>query len=276
MRFQFTNPEYLWLLAPAVAWVLWLAWKTDVQIGAWRRWLACLLRLLVVLLLVLGMAGFQWLEPREGMNVMFLLDRSDSIPFAQQEAARKYVNQAARDRKKQDRTGLLVFGADAALENTPDEKLDLNNTKILAVVGSERTDIAGAIRLGTAAFPEHGQKRMVLASDGNENLGDALAAVMAARPLGVTVDVLPLGIERGNDVSLQKFSLPARAKNGQPFESRIFINADTARSATLRLYRNEQYLGEQTVTLDAEKSFYPAANPGPGWILQLQRRGGGG
>ena len=35
-------------------------------------------------------------------------------------------------------------------------------------------DIAGALRLGTAAFPEDGQKRLVLLSDGNENSGEAL------------------------------------------------------------------------------------------------------
>ena len=58
--------------------------------------------------------------------------------------------------------------------------------KIQAVVGTERTDLAAAIRLGTAAFPETGQKRLVLLTDGNENLGDAMAAVLAAKPLGVT------------------------------------------------------------------------------------------
>ncbi len=65
--------------------------------------------------------------------------------------------------------------------------------QIQAVVGTERTDIASAIRLGTAAFPETGQKRLVLMSDGNENVGDAMSALAAARPLGVTLDVVPWG-----------------------------------------------------------------------------------
>jgi len=29
-------------------------------------------------------------------------------------------------------------------------------------------------------------------SDGNENVGDAMSAVLAAKPLGVTVDVVPM------------------------------------------------------------------------------------
>ena len=67
--------------------------------------------------------------------------------------------------------------------------------------------MAGAIRLGTAAFPETGQKRLVLLSDGNENVGDAMAALAAARPLGVSLDVVPLGVSRGNDVSVKKLSV---------------------------------------------------------------------
>ena len=49
--------------------------------------------------LILGIAGLQWKRPLEGVNVFFLLDRSESIPSAQQEAAVKYVTRAARLRR---------------------------------------------------------------------------------------------------------------------------------------------------------------------------------
>src|SRR4051812_9009841 len=196
MNFQFTHPYYLLLLPVALAWVLWLSWKTDVQVSKWRRWTALSLRGVIVLALVLALAGLQWLRPLEGMNVFFLLDRSDSIPSAQQEMARGYVNQSTAKKKLVDKGGVIVFGTEANIETTANSAVDVE--KIQAVVGTERTDVAGAIRLGTAAFPENGQKRLVLMSDGNENIGDAMAAVLAARPLGVTVDVVPMGVARGN------------------------------------------------------------------------------
>ncbi|HZQ48497.1 MAG TPA: hypothetical protein VFC07_15885, partial [Verrucomicrobiae bacterium] len=74
MNFQFTHPYYLWLLPVALGWVLWLAWKSDVQISRWRRWFAFSLRTLIVIAVVLALAGLQWLRPLEGMNVFFLLD----------------------------------------------------------------------------------------------------------------------------------------------------------------------------------------------------------
>src|SRR6266478_574504 len=146
MNFQFTHPLYLWLLPAALGWTIWLAWKSDVQISRWRRWLAFSLRTLVVTAVVLALAGLQWLRTLEGMNVFFLLDRSDSIPSPQQEGARKYVLDAAGSKKKEDKAGVLVFGTQAALETSaPHEKILLQ--KITAVVGTERTDIAAAIRL---------------------------------------------------------------------------------------------------------------------------------
>jgi Ca-activated chloride channel homolog len=259
MNFQFANPFYLLLLIPAVAWMIWLAWKSDVQISAWRRWTAFVLRLVILFALILAIAGLQWKKPLEGMNVFFLLDRSDSVPSSQQEGAREMVNKFSARKEKTDKAGVLVFGTDAGIESTPNAAINLQ--KIQAIVGTERTDIAGAIRLGTAAFPETGQKRLVLFSDGNENIGDAQSALLAAKSLGVTVDVIPLGVARANDVAVQKLGLPNNVKKGQAFEVKIFAQSDQAQNAIVRLYRNEQFLGEQKVeTRCGKKSFHISAD----------------
>jgi hypothetical protein len=254
MNLQFTHPLYLLLLPVALAVVVWLAWKSDVQISPWRRGVALGLRICILCALVLALAGFRWLHPQQGMNVFFALDRSDSVPSGQQETARQYVNSQAAAKERTDAAGMLVFGSEAALEFNANPTVDLK--KIQAVVGTDRTDLAAAIRLGTAAFPERGQRRLVLMTDGNENMGDALAAVEAARPLGVTVDVVPLGVVRSNDVAVQKLGMPARVKQGQTFEARIFIHSDHPQSAAIRLYRNEAFLGEKKVELAAGKNLF--------------------
>ena len=265
MRFQFTHPYYLLLLAPSLAWVIWFAWKTDVQLSPWRRWTALGIRMVVLTALVLAIAGLQWLRPVEGMNVFFALDRSDSVPSPQQEAARDYVNRISKEKKKGDKAGVIVFGAEASIESSPNAAVDLQ--KIQAVVGTERTDLAAAIRLATAAFPEAGQKRLVVMSDGNENVGDAMSAVLAAKPLNVSVDVVPMGVARANDVSVQKLQVPPKLKEGQVFDVKIFVQADQATPATVRLFRDDQYLGEQKVDLSAGKNLFtfPQTLPKPGF-----------
>ena len=34
MNFQFTHPFWLLVLLPALAWVIWLGWKSDAQLGS--------------------------------------------------------------------------------------------------------------------------------------------------------------------------------------------------------------------------------------------------
>ena len=254
MSFQFTHPGWLLLLVPVILWTLGLAWKSDASLVPWRRHASTGLRLLGVLLLVFGIAGIQWKKPQEGMNAFFLLDRSDSIPSSQQEQARDWANRWSKAKRPQDKAGFLVFGSEAALETTATSVAEAE--KIQAVVGGERTDLAGAIRLGTAAFPESGQKRLVLFSDGNENVGDSMAALLAAKPLGVSLDVVPLGVTRGDDVAVQKLGLPANVKKGQTFDAKIFATSDRPRDARVRLYRNDQMLGEQKVHLDSGKNLF--------------------
>jgi hypothetical protein len=264
---QFTHPYFLLLLPVTLGWVVWLAWKSDVQISRWRRWLAFWLRAIIVTALVLALAGLQWLLPTQGMNVFYLLDRSDSIPSPQQDAARAYVTKTAENKKSVDKAGIIVFGSEANIETTANSTVE--DSKVFAVVGTERTDIAGAIQLGTAAFPETGQKRLVLMSDGNENIGDAMTALLAARDLGVTMDVVPLGVDRGNDVSVQKFTIPSKLKQGQVFEGKITIQSDQAGKAVMYIERDDKLLAQQEVELSPGKNLFDSTNTTCGW----RRRG---
>src|SRR5262249_39555114 len=68
--------------------------------------------------------------------------------------------------------------------------------------------------------------------------------------------VFPLGALRANDVCVQKVQVPPRLKKGQAFEVKIFVQADQPQTATVRLYRNEQFLGEQKVELSAGKNLF--------------------
>jgi uncharacterized membrane protein len=232
----------------------WLGVRSDAMLGGWRRRLSTALRLLLVSGVVLALAGFRWRHPVEGMNTFFLLDRSDSLPASTQESARDQANRWATKAKPADKAGFLVFGSEAALES--EATAGGASEKIQAVVPGERTDIASAIRLATAAFPESGQKRLVLLSDGHENLGDARQALAQARRQGATLDVLPLGGSRGSDLSVRKIVLPATVKRGSPFEARVHITSDAPRRAKVRLLRNDRLLGEQEVSLEAGRNLF--------------------
>lgn len=254
MNFQFSHPHWLWLLLPAWGWIVWLTRTSDVQLSPIRRWLACAVRLLVVTALLLALAGIQWQRPIEGMNVFFAVDRSDSIPSTQQTQAVQWLNRIAKDKPQTDRAGVVIFGTEAAIETTPGVTFDL--PEIQGVVPTERTDVGGAIRLATAAFPETGQRRIVLLSDGNENLDDAFTAAVSAKASGVSIDVVPMWAARDNEVSVQRVELPSTLAKGQAFEVKVFAQAARATKAKVQLYRDEHFLGESVVQLEAGKNLF--------------------
>lgn len=254
MPFHFTHPWWLPALAGALAWVIWLGWKSDSSLVGWRRPVSLGLRILVTLALGLALAGLRYRLPTEGVNVFYVLDRSDSVPAEQQEMAREWVNRSAARKKTTDQGGVIVFGADAAIESMPNPVVDL--PRVQAVVSGVGSDLAGALRLATAAFPEGGQRRVVVLTDGNTTAGDPLQAALAAKALGVSVDVVPLGASRGNDASIQKVTVPTQLKKGQTFDVKIFVFSDRATRGRLTLFRNEQLLGTQEVELEAGKNLF--------------------
>lgn len=254
MSFQFTHPWFLVCALVALPWIAYWAHHSDVQIGPWRRGSALLLRFLITTCIILAVAGLQWLRPLEGMNLIYLLDRSESIPPTQKEEALQYVQKTLNLKESVDQAGVVVFGSEAALELPVLKRNEL--PAVQSVIDGSRTDIGSAIRLATAAFPQNGQKRIVLLSDGNENLGESLPALRGAVPLGVTIDIYPMGAQRGQDVSVQRIGVPSLVKSGSSFDAKVFATADQPEEATLRLFINDQLIGEEDVQLKPGKNLF--------------------
>ncbi|MGB9624567.1 MAG: hypothetical protein ACPMAQ_06850, partial [Phycisphaerae bacterium] len=56
----------------------------------------------------------------------------------------------------------------------------------------DRTDVGRAVRTALASFPEGYGRRIVLATDMNQNAGDILAEARAAAANDAVIDILPL------------------------------------------------------------------------------------
>ena len=85
-----------------------------------------------------------------------------------------------------------------------------------STVDGNYTDIAAAIKLALASFPEGSGKRIVLLSDGNENMGNAEEQARLAKQNGVQIDVVPLGAgqRNENEVLVERVEAPPVAEKG--------------------------------------------------------------
>lgn len=270
LEFGFDRPEFLWLLLLLpVFW--WLSFRTLASLGNARRLTAILLRTLVVLMFVFAMAEMQFQQVSDKVTVIYLLDQSESIPSPKRELMREYVVQevqAHRDAQREDRAGVIVFGREAAIEVPPFDD-DVPDTGAFETFLQRRdaTNLESAMKLAQASFPEDTAKRIVIVTDGNENLGDASSVAPSLAANGIGIDVVPVKLTTRAEVAVEKVTIPPDIRRGTPFEVRTVLNnfvepgegADQSKvPGRLRLTRTfggrEELIGEQEVELPPGKT----------------------
>lgn len=248
---QLTQPWALALLVLLVP-VIWLSRHSLSGLGRQRAKLALALRLLVVLSLVLAVAGLQLVRRVKGVAVVYVLDRSESIPEEDQQQALGFIRQAAETMRPDDTGGVVVAARTALLEKVPQPALELN--AIDSHPDPSFTDLSSGLRLAIASLPPDAQRRVVLLSDGNENLGDALGEARLSQAAGVRVDVVPLRRSRRGEVAVERLLTPGEARYGDTIEPRVVLQSDTKTQAKLRLLEDNQLVAETSAKLTPGKN----------------------
>lgn len=261
-RLTFESPAYLALLA-VLPLLWWFSFRRLAVLGPLRRWAALGLRSLVLTLLVFAVAGAQMVRISDRLTVIYLLDQSLSIPADRRRAMIELVNAAIEQhRQGEDRAGVIVFGREAAIEIPPFHDTVPMSTVIESLLDPEFTNLAGAMRLAQASFPEDAAKRIVILSDGNQNLGDARELAQAMAASGIGIDVVPVRYEHQGEVVVERVVLPGNVRRSQPFDLKVVANnirqatADDPGIVRGRLTVRKR-LGDQSVVVSEDRVELP-------------------
>jgi len=250
-------PRFAWpfmlLLLLLIPWAIYLG-KRIRSLSRGRKWLAVTLRCLILLCVVGALAGAEIVRTSDRLAVFFLLDHSNSISSARRDVSAQWVrNMCETYMQQNDEAGVVVFGGDASIELSVAPRLGLDT--IRSYVDGEQTDLAGAVRLAMAAFPQGYMRRIVAITDGNETQGSALEEVKAARADGIGIDVLPIAIGEAQEVRVREVSAPSQTNADKPFQIRAVVNAKQACAGKLTVYRKaggqRRMLPPQDVQLQA-------------------------
>ncbi|MCC7490997.1 MAG: VWA domain-containing protein [Fimbriimonadaceae bacterium] len=248
----------LLLVLPTVA----LARRSLAGLSPSRARLALTLRLLLLLCLSGALAGLQVVRRAAGSSVVWVVDRSDSIPPADRTATLQFVAAAQRTMRADDTAGTVVVGRTALVERLPEPRprevaagagAD-GLPSIASAVEPQFTDLAAGLRLAVATVRPDARRRVVLLSDGNENLGDALSEAAAARAAGVAVDVWPLLRRQRAEVVAERLVVPTDVRSGDLVEPRVVLQADVATAARVTLLRDNQIVAALDTRLTPGKN----------------------
>lgn len=232
---SFAHPAYL-LLAAVLIPLIWLAsFRSLAGLGPWQRLIALTLRSLLVLLFAVALAEIQWVEKSNRVTVIYVLDQSESIPPTKRRLMLEYVARQVRrhrNAREQDRAGVVVFGRRAVVEVPPFDDDIPPMTQVESTLGAtDATNLADALKLASGLFPEDTARRIVLVTDGNENLGRVRDIAPSLARNGIGIDVVPVKLTTRAEVAVENIILPSRLRRQQKFHARIVLNNYVEESA---------------------------------------------
>lgn len=248
---EFAHPAWLALIA-VLALLVALSIRRAGR-ASFRHASAGALRVLALAALVVALAGPLAGSSTRHTDVVFALDLSSSIA---RESIAEALDFANRARESPARIGLVVFGADASVESLVRSGGEPSR-EITAHVERAGTDIGRAIEVAIGAFPAGSHRRIVLLTDGRENLGNARSAAAVARSLGVEIDTVAL--ERSSlqkEIYVQGVTVPPRVRLHEPFTVQTLVRSNESARAHLVIMRNGVLLRESTVELEPGVNVY--------------------
>jgi Mg-chelatase subunit ChlD len=149
------------------------------------------------------------------LGVVFLVDRSDSMPEAARQFSEDYIRQALEAMQPDDQAAVILFGGEALVERPMSPSKEPGT--FTSIPSSNQTDLAEAIQLAMALYPPEKARRMVILSDGAATTGDAEAAARLAASTGIEIVSVPILPTQGAEVKISSVNAPRPAPPGRPF-----------------------------------------------------------
>jgi uncharacterized membrane protein/uncharacterized protein YegL len=239
----FESPWVLLLILVPLAWAAW-EWRES------ARRLALGLKAATFILILLALSGPRLTVYQSKVAVVVLADTSDSISpeDLSRESGIAANVESARGRHW---TRIVPFARgtrSVSLQERGKSGLQLGHT---AGEAGRGTNLEGAIRDGVAALPAGMVPRLVMVSDGNENLGSAARAIWQAQQLGIPIDTIALAGRPKPGLRLDSVSIPGQVFSGERFAIDVAVESPRAASAAVELNAEGKAIGGSNVDLAA-------------------------
>ena len=223
----FHHPVWLLLAIPTV--VSLLIWRIP------RRQLLSL-RIGVLLLILLALAGFSIELPARTGMVLVVVDRSRSMPPGSDMTQKETIDliQAARGDQQ---LAVISFGETVALEQPPQSG---KFAGFMNDVGGDASNLADGIEKAVSLIPKGSPGRILLLSDGRWTGRDPAAAAARAAAHGIVIDYRSLQRSAANDTAISSVDAPSTVTPDESFVITAWIRSPAEQESTVELQRGGQ------------------------------------
>jgi len=239
----FDRPWALLLFLLPLAWAAW-EWRFS------ARRSALILKAGAFAAVALALSQPRLTVYQSKVAVAFLADTSQSVTTQDLAAESAFAGkiESARGRHWVRVIPFARVSRNAAPEERPKQGWQLRHT---AAAPGHGTNFEAAIRDGVAALPAGMVPRLVLASDGNENLGSVTRAIWQAQQLGIPIDTVPLAGRAKPGLLLESVGFPGQVFSGERFPVDVTLESPRATPATVEMSAEGKPIGSSQVQLAA-------------------------
>ncbi len=242
----FEQPLLLLLLIPIGILVL-LTWRRmSLPFPRSQRYLILASRLLLFTLIVTALAGATLSVPITRQAVVFVGDISASTT-PQRAFIEQWINDAIHHKRPDDQVGIVAVGRNALVEQSVRAQIDFSQFE--STPDTNFTDLAAGLRLAAAILPQDSERRIVLLSDGQQNLEDALQEAQLLQQEGIRLDIVPLPAFAGPEARIDGLNAPSTLHTNERFLLHARFFSSVAQRVTLHLYLDQTLLLQQSLQL---------------------------
>src|SRR5579883_1407996 len=189
MMLTFEQPWLLLLLLP-IGILVFLTWRNmSLPFPRRQQILILVCRLALFVLVISALAGAAFSMPVSRQAVVFVGDISDSTT-SQRAFIEQWITNALQHKSTDDQVGIVAVGRNALVEQSVGSQVDFLHFE--STPDTNFTDLAAGLRLAAAILPTGSMRRIVLLTDGQQNMEDALQEAQILRQQGIRLDIVPL------------------------------------------------------------------------------------
>src|SRR6266480_5263316 len=246
----FEQPLLLLLLIP-IAILVFLTWRRmSLPFPRSQRYMILTCRLALFTLIISALAGAALSSPISRQAVVFVGDISAST-MSQRAFIEQWINGAIRHKKPDDQVGIVAVGRNALVEQSVRTQVDFSQFE--STPDTNYTDLAAGLRLAAAILPQDSERRIVLLSDGQQNLEDALQEAQLLQQEGIRLDIVPLPTFDGPEARIDGLNTPSTLHTNERFLLHAHFFSSVAQRVTLHLYLDKTLLLQQSLQLNGQE-----------------------
>ena len=247
LSIKFSNPWFLLLLIPAIAFALLPYFRMNKRYRRTRnRITSIVLHLTVMTLAVTVLAGitFEYDTPNKDNEVILLVDTSDS-GSENSDDKNDFVKSIIDNSDSMFKLGIVTFGYDQVYAVELSEANNETYTRYLQAPQPDNsaTNISAALEYAASLFKNKKTARIVLLSDALETDGKEINTVIRSiASQGIKIDTVNFAPQEvGDEVQIVSMQMPNKKVNlGEVIEVTVTLQSSFDGTATITPYDNEK------------------------------------